>query len=421
MESATKRSLASSKVAPKLMFTLACLYFVQGIPIGLTFYGIPALLRTTGVALEQIAMVQIVGLFWALKCFWSSVVENHWSAKFGKRRSWILPMQLVIVVTIMLLSSVEVSATNLPIIAAILACMSFSGATQDIATDAFAAENSHTESLGVTNTIQMSGVLIGLMVAGPLSTGLFEHLGYQVTCWILAALVLVAMLPITLWRESASKGHVSHSASLKKFFATPNSTPVLVMCSLATINGVIILAIIKFVLIDRGWSLSDVGLVTGIGHLLSMLLGCLFGGIVISYLTFKRALSIGLSGVIGGGLIWFSITQSSELPVHLVWIATFVVGVSMGLVAVAVYTYSMRFSKSSNQPGMNISVFQSTQTFGEIVFSSIATSIAGVLGYGSAFIAGAMIGFACLIALYLCYCYRGFAVNTKQPLSAEPL
>ncbi|WED23340.1 MFS transporter [Vibrio sp. JC009] len=409
----------------KFILTLCGLYLVQGLPMGLAFNSIPTLLRTLGFALEDVGMIQIAGIFWALKFLWSAQVDNYWCSRIGKRKTWIIPMQLTIAIAIFLLSFVSVEQSSIPTLSCILVLISFAGATQDIATDGFAAENSQVKHLSLINTIQMCGVLSGMLIAGPFTLALFEKFGFSVTCQGLSLLVVLAMTPIIFWPETRNE-HSTHSsnsgvhtdlagkqASLRRFWRTPNAKSSLLLCSLTTVNGVMILGLIRFVLTDRNWSMTDIGVITGIAYIIMTILGCLIARPVLNSRGFKFTLATGLCMVILGGGLWAVIAQTMYTPTSVIWMAALIVGLGMGLVTVSTYTYTMRFSQKTSQPGTNIATFQSAQTLNEIIFTSVATALASTLGYSMVFILGNCIELLCLITLLKHKYYEHVNLNAE--------
>lgn len=392
-------NMDENRLSSRLIATLALLYFVQGIPQGIAFFALPTVLRSKGVPLEAIALLSMTSIFWAIKCLWASFVDNHWIARLGRRKSWIFAMQTLLAAAVLSLSLLSPSQDNVLSITLVLAIMSFAGATQDIATDGFASENSHASRLGLVNTIQMAGILSGILVAGPVSLLLFGVISYQATYLALAVLVLLALIPVSGFKEKDCFAESRKNASIKAFFKTPLAKSSLVFCSLVTVYGVTTVAIAKFFLIDSGWSVEQVGLLTGIAQLLAMLVGCLAAGRIIAKHNYRFTLNVGLIMVIIGGCLWIIITASTLNGDWFVYLTALIVGVGMGFIAVSTYSYIMRFSQQTEQPGTNIAIFQSTQTFGEIALSSLATAIAGIYGYSVVLVFAAMLAVGCLFAL----------------------
>ena len=80
------------------------------------------------------------GLPWVLKFLWSPVIDNRWRPALGRRRSWILPMQGVVLACLLALAALGVSAAGAGVVVALMALASLASATQDIATDGLVAE-----------------------------------------------------------------------------------------------------------------------------------------------------------------------------------------------------------------------------------------------------------------------------------------
>ncbi|USQ50078.1 MFS transporter [Serratia marcescens] len=162
-----------------LVLTLGLLYFSQGIPIGIAMDALPTLLRHDGASLQALAFLPLVGLPWVVKFLWAPLVDNHWSPRFGRRRSWIIPLQCVVTLCLILLSAVGISAAAAGLCVALLAVASLASATQDIATDGMAAEHVSGELLSRVNAIQIAGVMSGFFVGGAGMMMLSARVGVQ--------------------------------------------------------------------------------------------------------------------------------------------------------------------------------------------------------------------------------------------------
>ncbi len=125
----------------RLVITLALLYLSQGIPIGLAMDALPTLLRQDGAPLQALAFLPLVGLPWVVKFLWAPWVDNHWSRRLGRRRSWILPMQCIVLTCLLGLATLGLGVASAGWAVGLLALASLSSATQDIATEGMAAEH----------------------------------------------------------------------------------------------------------------------------------------------------------------------------------------------------------------------------------------------------------------------------------------
>ncbi|KAL1887514.1 hypothetical protein Sste5346_010175 [Sporothrix stenoceras] len=73
---------------------LVLLYFLQGIPLGLATGSVPFLLKKH-MSYSQIGVFTLASYPYSLKLLWSPIVDAVWSPKVGRRKSWILPIQLL--------------------------------------------------------------------------------------------------------------------------------------------------------------------------------------------------------------------------------------------------------------------------------------------------------------------------------------
>ena len=72
---------------------LVMLYFLQGIPMGLAHGSVPFLLKPY-LSYGQIGVFSLATYPYSLKLLWSPVVDAVWSPALGRRKSWILPIQV---------------------------------------------------------------------------------------------------------------------------------------------------------------------------------------------------------------------------------------------------------------------------------------------------------------------------------------
>ncbi|KAL9108720.1 MAG: hypothetical protein Q9227_006516 [Pyrenula ochraceoflavens] len=73
---------------------LVLLYFLQGIPMGLASGSVPFLLKKY-LSYSQIGVFSLASYPYSLKLLWSPIVDAVWSRRFGRRKSWITPIQTI--------------------------------------------------------------------------------------------------------------------------------------------------------------------------------------------------------------------------------------------------------------------------------------------------------------------------------------
>lgn len=72
---------------------LVLLYFLQGIPMGLALGSVPIILKKH-LSYGQIGVFLLAAYPYSLKLLWSPIVDAVWSPVLGRRKSWILPIQM---------------------------------------------------------------------------------------------------------------------------------------------------------------------------------------------------------------------------------------------------------------------------------------------------------------------------------------
>ncbi|KAF7623159.1 hypothetical protein AFLA_010468 [Aspergillus flavus NRRL3357] len=91
----TTTSFSNLPRSDKRNFLLLCvLYFLQGVPMGLATGSVPFLLKPY-LSYGQIGVFSLASYPYSLKLLWSPIVDAVWSRRFGRRKSWITPVQVI--------------------------------------------------------------------------------------------------------------------------------------------------------------------------------------------------------------------------------------------------------------------------------------------------------------------------------------
>jgi hypothetical protein len=148
---------------------LVLLYFLQGVPLGLATGSVPFLLKNH-MSYGEIGIFSLASYPYSLKLLWSPVVDAIWSPKLGRRKSWILPIQLLSGLGMLWLGSMVegmMSAVGKPGGPTV---WSFTGwwfflvlmcATQDIAVDGWALTLLTPGNISYASTAQTVGLTAG--------------------------------------------------------------------------------------------------------------------------------------------------------------------------------------------------------------------------------------------------------------------
>ena len=146
---------------------LLLLYTLQGIPIGLAG-SIPMVLQAKKVGYRQQAMFSFVSWPFSVKLLWAPVVDAIYSRSFGRRKSWLVPVQYLIGGTMIVMSyyinTLLGESGNIPNVFLLTILFFFlfvCAATQDIAVDGWAITMLSRENVGHASTCNSVGQTVG--------------------------------------------------------------------------------------------------------------------------------------------------------------------------------------------------------------------------------------------------------------------
>ena len=190
--------------------TLLFLGFSAGIPLLLIFSSLSLWLREAGVERATVTYFSWAALGFSFKFVWAPLVDQipvplltRW---LGRRRGWILLGQLAIILSIILMASVDPQSgpNSLSLMAVAAVMLGFSAATQDIAIDAYRIESAEADLQALMSATYIAGYRIGMLVSGAGSLFIADWLGsdrdgylyqaWQSTYWLMAMVMLVGVL-----------------------------------------------------------------------------------------------------------------------------------------------------------------------------------------------------------------------------------
>jgi len=180
------------------------LYVTEGIPLGFTATAIATQMRRQG--LGPVAIGAFVGslyLPWAFKWIAGPFVDTFSSDRFGRRRLWILMMQLGMMVTLFVAMPINI-VTELGLFTLIILCHNAFGATQDVAVDALAVNVLPEGERGLANGFMFAGASIGQAIGGSGVLFLTAVVPFNSTYFfVIGAILLVTLFVVLPLKEPA--------------------------------------------------------------------------------------------------------------------------------------------------------------------------------------------------------------------------
>lgn len=210
---------------------LLALYLAQGLPVGFVTQALPVILREQQASLVLIGWSGVLLMPWGLKFLWAPLQDRYYWPRIGLGRSWILPTQGVALLCVAGLALLEPSLLRDPqmavLFASLLMLLAFAGATQDVSTDGLAVRLLAAGERSMGNAIQVTGSRMGLILGGGGALLLLDMAPWRTVMLGMAGLILLTTVPVWLLREPAWRrarknqdvagaGTVRHDAELKR-------------------------------------------------------------------------------------------------------------------------------------------------------------------------------------------------------------
>ena len=217
---------------------LVLLYLLQGIPLGLTFGTLPFLLKPK-MSYSQLGVFSLATWPYSLKLLWSPIVDAWFIRRWGRRKSWIVPVQAIVGLGLWLIGGRIESWLNEDIIdvhfiTTVFMCLILAAATQDIAVDGWALTLLSQPNLSYASTAQTIGIGIGNALSftvflafnsvefsnkyfrsTPLDYG-FVSLGGYIRFW--GVVFIIATIGIAIWKTEDPVSEDDPDMDVKKVY-----------------------------------------------------------------------------------------------------------------------------------------------------------------------------------------------------------
>ena len=272
--------IANPRVAAALT-----LGFASGLPFNLSDSTLQAWLATLNVDIKTIGWLTLVGAPYAFKFLWAPILDRYALPFLGRRRGWMLLLQLVLAGLIALLG---LQAPNDAIfaVAAISLLIAFVSATQDIVIDAYRADTLRPEERGVGSTATQVGYRVATWITGALALILSDFIGWRNT-YLLMAVIMGATVLFT-WSAPEPERVAPTPRTLvaavmdplREFLGRPGGWALLVLIVLYKFGDAFALKLVTAFLIKGvGFTALEVGAISKTVVITLTLLGTFAGGI----------------------------------------------------------------------------------------------------------------------------------------------
>lgn len=379
-------------------FLFLSLYVTQFLGLGFFTEAFIAILRKTGMSLENLGIVYMLGFFWVLRFVWAPFIDKVNFQRIGHYRFWLILSQIIMVSSLFFASFYEVT-THISIILLCAVIFSFFSATQDIALDALVYKTLTKEQRPFGNAIKVSGGLLGSVLGGGVALIIYSYLQWQTTVLILASFTSIAIIQLLLFKEPTWERKAKQKRFVFKefysFWKGKNRKIWLIFillfpCAVATAHG-----LISPILVDLGWELKDIGLIV---HIIGYSIGIVasFGASwLINKFGKKRVLIFCSIGQIIGLFFLILLLHGYSSTTHVILtIGTIFIFYTPSTTVISTL---MMDEIDSNNPASQYAIQHSMFMLSGLIFASMSIFFSGKFGYENIVLAICLIAFIPLI------------------------
>ena len=320
--------------------------FSAGLPLLLILGTLSFWLREAGIDRSTIGYLTWVGLIYAFKWVWAPLVDRLpiplLTKLFGRRRSWLLFAQTLIILGLLGMSSVDPQLSlNVVVWCALL--VAFGSATQDIALDAFRIESAQSDYQAALAATYQTGYRLALIWSGAgvlwlaaraeTASGSYDPGAWQFAYVCMAASIGVGVITTLLSKEPArvelpkardAKAwlHQTLIEPFAEFIVRYRWHAILILSLIAVyrISDVVMGIMANPFYVDMGYTKDEVAAVSKVFGVVMTLVGAFIGGVLTLRFGVLRILFLGavLSAVSNLLFAWLA-NQGHDLR-GLVWV-----------------------------------------------------------------------------------------------------
>ncbi|WP_413586135.1 AmpG family muropeptide MFS transporter [Bdellovibrio sp. HCB274] len=390
----------------KNMLIILLLGFSSGLPLALTGGTLKTWLSREQVDISTIGYFSWVGIAYSLKFLWSPLLDRYTLFKAGRRRSWMLVTQVLLMGSLLFIGTLN-PLNSLSLMATMAVLIAFFSATQDIAIDAYRRELLSNEELGLGSSLNIYGYRIAMLISGGAGIGLVGSSFWNITWgqlyYLMASFMAVGFLT-TLFAPEPKIDSPPPKTLLQavvdpfaEFLKRPGAAYILLFVLLFKIGDALAGSLLNPFYVEMGFTNADIGLIAKTFGFASSLIGMFLGGIAIYYIGIYRSLWIFgiLQAVSTAAFALLTFTGNQLVPFAAVIVLE---DISTGM-ATSAFVAFMAALTNKKYTATQYAILSSFATLGRTFFSGFAGDIVKNFGWANFFYICALIAVPGLLML----------------------
>lgn len=384
------------------LITLLSLYMAQSIPMSFFSTVVPVIMRQQHYSLEAIGLMQLIKLPWIIKFLWAPLVDRTGSSTRGYRR-WIFFSEAFYAFSVAAVAFFSLEHQFSVIIVLMILAITAS-ATQDIATDAWAILTLKKDERSLGNSMQSMGSFLGAMIGSGALLVVYHYLGWLWLLLALAAVVLLALLPLLIYRHEAviRKRPRSKSVSYKdilSFFTQGDIWRQLALLAVFQSSLVGIMTMVKPLMIDVGYTAKEVGLISGVFGTAAGALFALMAGFLLRRLR-RRHSALGFAILNLAPPLFFYFFGACLASPAIVYSGVALLWGAYAAGMVFLFTIAMEKVRHCRE-GTDFTLQIVIVHLSSLIFAVLSGKIADTLSYTGLFVSGIAMGLLALPIVWL--------------------
>lgn len=380
---------------------VALLYCTQNLSLGMFTYAFLTIAQADGVSLTTIGAATGLATLLVLKFLWAPLVDRYGSSRLGHYRGWLLATQTLLAVGAASLALLD-PAENFGAALVVFAALFVVAGTQDVAADAATTRLLTPSDRGLGNGFQSAGSCVAQIVGGGLVLVVYGAAGWAVAALVLAAWSALPLPFVLAWNEKSGTAEQPRPritrATITQFFTRPGVARwALLLLPAYTTGGTISYNLVRPMLVDAGWSESEIGTVVVIAGSAFGIVAGVAAGMLIRRLGRRMSLiALGLTQVVAclGTIVLASGSDGRAAVIVVVALSN----IGFAASGAIVYTISMDLVRHESA-GTDFTLFTTVSGIVMAVAGGVGIAVAGAVGFVPVTVVAALLAAAGVVVV----------------------
>lgn len=383
-------SFDSHHTLSKRMAAIFILGFSSGLPLALTSSTLQAWFSQLHINLMTIGALSLLGIPYTFKFLWAPLMDYVGFSHLGKRKTWIMIMQLGVVVSLLILAQLN-PLTQHAWIGVVAFIVAFFSASQDVSVNAYTTDVLSVQERGFGAAFTVLGYRIGMLISGGLALIFADYIGWRATYELMAFMMACAML-MTYYAPKPVEVVVPARTLFETIYAAAadllQRDKILLILSLIFFykfgDALALQLITNFLLNGLGFSLTEVGVANKFVGITAMILGGLVGGAVLTrWNIYYAMLAFGIAQAVSN--LMFAVLAIVGKQFLFMSTAIFIENFCSGLSSAALLAFMMSLC-DHRYTASQFALLSAFASLGRVFFGPVASVMVIYMGWVQFFV-----------------------------------